>query len=280
MLLVPATRAVSGDAGLHDRWNALLARHVDNGRVDYEGIRRERAELDGYLTALRAAAPPIAHAGRDEQTAYWINVYNAYTIALVLDHWPLESIWNVTPLWKRPFGGPFALDYIPLGTAAPELGKAKLSLNDIEHEILRKRLTDPRIHFALVCASRGCPPLASAAYTAGRLDAQLNLAARTFLADAGKNRFDAGRKVLVLSPIFRWYAGDFAALGGPEGVFRRYGPAEETGALGDGAPAVEYSEYDWSLNSRTGAGKPDNSPGPGGAAGTGPPDSRGMLKEK
>jgi hypothetical protein len=161
VLLVPAIRAVSGDAGLHDRWSALLTRHVDNGRVDYEGVRRERAELDGYLTALRAAAPSIAHAGRDQQTAYWINPYNAYTIAF-LDHWPVEHLERHA--WKQPFG--VALDYIPLGTALQSRqGRALVE----RHRARGPPQTARRPAHPLRAGvrPRGCPPLASAATRPG-----------------------------------------------------------------------------------------------------------------
>jgi Protein of unknown function, DUF547 len=234
--------------------DALLARHVSaDGLVDYRALGADRSTLDGYLAGLRKITiAELERMPRTEQLAMWINAYNAYTLELILDHLPIASIWDVTPWWKRAFGGPFSIYLIPLGALAPELQKPRLSLDDVEHRIVRKRFAEPRAHFALVCASRGCPPLARHAYRGDVLDAQLDDAGRRFFAQTSKNRYEPAREVLVVSPIFRWFASDFEPLGGPAGAFERYAPAtdaEAVRALGH-APAIEFSDYDWSLNSR------------------------------
>ena len=255
MLVAPPANAVD----LHAPWSRLLERFVNDGSVDYRGLARERAALDAYLQSLeRTSKSELAALAREDRLAFWINAYNAYTVALVLDHYPIDSIWDVTPWWKRPLGGPFAVDFIPLGHLVSG-ADVQMSLNDIEHGILRKQFTEPRIHFAIVCASKGCPRLARRAFEGNALDAQLDAVAREFLSDTAKNRFDAEANVLYVSPIFDWFAEDFAAGGGPAGWFWRYREGSRRDA--PDTPKIRYTTYDWSLNE---AAVTDNSPGPGG----------------
>ncbi|RMF19732.1 MAG: DUF547 domain-containing protein [Deltaproteobacteria bacterium] len=236
----------------HGAWTALLERYAGGGRVDYRGLASDKPRLEAYLRQLAATRrEAFARWSRSDRIAFWINAYNAYTVSMILDHYPVESIWNVTPLWKRPLGGPFKLKLMPLGHLAPSLGRPLLSLDDVEHGILRGIYGERRVHFAVVCASRGCPPLRSEAYEGPTLDEQLDAATRGFLADRAKNRYDASTNTLVLSPIFRWFSEDFQGEGGVVGWFRRFGPVEAARKLGQaGPPAIRYSEYDWSLNER------------------------------
>ncbi len=238
----------------HQAWDQLLSRYVTDGLVDYQGLARERSLLDAYLGDLAASsADELAALTRNEQMAFWINAYNAYTVSLILDHYPLESIWKITPFWQRISGGPFALEFIPLGHLLPgSASKAggKIALQTIEHQILREFFHEPRIHFAIVCASLGCPILRSQAYEGAELNSQLDDAAETFMRSNAKNHYDATRHALQVSPIFKWFSDDFAVAGGPVGYFIRYGNDAAAAVLAshDDPPALSYSDYDWSLN--------------------------------
>jgi hypothetical protein len=238
----------------HTAWDALVARHVqwnDSGTattVDYDGYARDRAALDAYLAALAAVpATEFEQWPRAERMAFLINAYNAATVVLVLDHWPgLESIrdiggWFSSP-WKRRF--------------VPLLGATR-TLDEVEHEMLRGApdFDEPRIHFAVNCASVGCPALRPEAYTGDRLAAQLDDQTRRFLRDRTRNHWDAATATLTLSKIFDWYDEDFSR-GGFDGVAdfaARHAAeladsAEARGRIGRGAFDLDYSDYDWALN--------------------------------
>lgn len=234
----------------HRAWTELLRDNVKNGLVDYRALLSRRAELDSYLAGLEATDASYFRGLDDEhRLAFWINAYNAYSVSLILDHYPVRSIKDVTPFWKSPF----KLRFIPLGhlhtsTTAGE----RISLEDIEHGLLRKRFDEPRVHFALVCASLGCPHLNPEAFTGERLDEQLDEAARTFLRDRFKNSYDASRNTLYLSPIFKWFGEDFGALGGPTGVFTLYAdrPVVETLKSASSKTRIVFNDYDWTLNEK------------------------------
>ncbi|MCC7542186.1 MAG: DUF547 domain-containing protein, partial [Deltaproteobacteria bacterium] len=180
----------------HAEWTALLRQHVHDGRVDYRGFAARGPALDSYLRTLESACRGgYATWSQPERLAYWINVYNAYTVRLVLDHYPIDSIRSIGVLPLAAFRETF----IPL----EGLRGHRLSLNDVEHDILRGEFADPRIHFAIVCASRSCPALRSEAYRAANLDRQLDEAARAFMRDRTKNHFDSASRTLHLSSIFR-----------------------------------------------------------------------------
>lgn len=222
----------------HSALSALLGAHVRGGSVDYEALRRDRRALDAYLNTLAATS---THAGWSEpqRFAFWINAYNAYTLALVLDNPGVASIrdigWPFSP-WKRAF--------IPMAG----LRGAVLTLDDIEHNVIRVEHPDPRLHMALVCASRSCPPLRAEAYTAAKLDAQLDEQARVFLNDRSKNHIDIGAGTLALSKIFSWYGADFERVGGVNAFVARYLPPAEAAAVRSGQLTLSYLAYDWSLN--------------------------------
>lgn len=241
-----------GDAA----WTALLGKHVvrvDGGhasRVDYAGFVADRAALDRYTSALSA----IPRSAFDQMTpqrqmAFLINAYNAFTIHLILTRYPdLASIRDLGTL----FNSPWKSRFIAL------LGD-KVSLDGIEHEMLRApgRYDDPRIHFALNCASIGCPALRDEAYVADRLDAQLDDQARRFLSDRKRNRYDTKERALRVSKLFDWYGDDFTK--GHRGVtslrafLARYAdvladaPADREAIRSQGA-AVAFADYDWRLN--------------------------------
>jgi hypothetical protein len=228
----------------HGAWTNLLRRYVSEGLVDYAGLKRGRSELDAYLRSLESVERAELEAWpRADQLAFWINAYNAYTVKLVLDHYPLRSIRSIGFLP----GSAFKRRFIPLERVAGR----KLSLDDIEHGILRERFEEPRIHFAIVCASRSCPVLRDEAYRGSGLDAQLDEAARTFLRDPARNRYDPASRTLSLSRIFEWFRGDFEGAAGTLPAFvERYADERTAEALRRGGVQVEFLEYDWALNGR------------------------------
>lgn len=216
----------------HAAWSLQLGEFVHDGAVDYAGWKKEQLALDGYLRQLVVVKKEeFAAFTRPEQTAFLIDAYNAYTVRLILNHFPLGSIRSIGLLP----GAAFRRSFIPL------LGE-ELSLNDLEDR-LRER-GDPRIHFALVCASQSCPKLRATAYRATDLEAQLDTAAREFLGDPRKNRFEPG--AAHLSSIFKWYGDDFSkAAGSLAAYLGRY--------TKDPLPKdvrIDYLDYDWSLNER------------------------------
>jgi hypothetical protein len=222
----------------HKAWDAMLKKHVvllDGGKasqVNYQGMAKERAALTEYLHSLsRVGEHEFEAWSRGEQVAFLINAYNAYTVEKILARYPdIKSIWDFGKL----FGNPFRDEFFTL------LGRG-MSLDGIEHGILRKRYREPRIHYAVNCASIGCPMLREEAYVAARLEEQLEEQARRFLSDRTRNRFRDGR--LEVSKIFDWYKEDFEPR---EKYFARY-----AGALGmppGASPPLVFLDYDWALN--------------------------------
>ena len=188
----------------HDAFDAILRERVTDGLVDYAAIKQhDAAKLAGYLDSL--ANVEVEKLSRDEQLAYYINLYNATMIRAVVDrlrdgYSPAENDYGV-----------FKEKLIRLA------GGKTTSLNDLEHEIIRKQFKDPRIHVALVCGARSCPPLLSRAYRADDLDKTLDENMRRFVNDPSRNQIDDAKRELRLSKIFDWYAEDF---GGKAGVTR------------------------------------------------------------
>lgn len=230
----------------HAAWTTVLARYVRDGGVDYAGLKRSGGPaLDSYLRSLESVCRGHYDSWTNEQKlAFWINAYNAYTVKLILNHYPLTSIRSIGLLP----GAAFRESFIPLRSLR---GKV-LSLNDIEHEILRREFREPRIHFAINCASKSCPELRSEAYRAATLDAQLTQAARGFVQDPTKNRFDAESRTLRLSSIFDWFREDFerSARTLPAFVARYAEPATASALTSGSTVRVEFLDYDWSLNGR------------------------------
>ncbi len=225
--------AVPGQqAPVHDAWDALLKKRVDeDGWVDYRGFEADRAALQGYLDHL-AGYIPGDHWSKEEQLAYYINLYNAGTVLLILDHYPLESIKDI---WN------------PWGKNRLTIGSSAYSLNDIEHRILRK-MEEPRIHFAVNCASKGCPPLFHEPFEGRTLEDQLNDAPRRFINDPDRYRLDA--QTLYPSKIFDWYGEDLND--NPVTYFLYYAQGDPKTHLAQQRSRlkVDYLDYDWSLNGR------------------------------
>ncbi len=225
-------------AGEFDRSHALygnvLRLYVKNGLVDYTGIKSNPADLKTYLKETsRVSKEEFDNWPANEQLSFLINLYNARTLELIIDNYPVDSIKEIASDSKGPWEEPVVL-----------LFGDKVSLNNLENDYIRKNHKEPRIHFALVCAARGCPPLLGVPYTTRELDTQLESQTRRFLSDSGKNSVDTEKKVIRLSPIFDWFSEDFSAKSGSvlEFVKPYYGDINIEGYR------VEYTIYDWSLN--------------------------------
>jgi len=223
----------------HAAWSALLSRRVVDGRVDYAGfLRDDQPALDSYLATLSGTcADDYSRWPRAEKIAFWINAYNAFTVRLIANHYPLRSIRNIG--WLP--GAAFRKQFIPMQGLRGE----EMSLDDIEHRVLRAGFAEARIHFALVCAARSCPPLRAEAYRGADLGQQLEDQGRRFLGDRDKNRVDLDAGKLYLSKIFKWFRPDFEAHG-PLGAF--VAPYLELQTNDIANFEIEFLDYDWSLN--------------------------------
>ena len=226
----------------HRAWDALLQRYLDvrhpSGihRVSYRAVTPgDRGALEEYLARLQAT--PISGYRRPEQQSYWINLYNALTVKVILDHYPVKSIRSIKPSFLSL--GPWDIKLITVEGQ-------RLSLNDIEHRILRPIWKDPRVHYALNCASLGCPNLAAVAYTAENLDRLLTEAAVAFVNHPRGASFRNGR--LHVSSIYDWFQADFG--GSVMGILdhlRQYARGELARRLEAYDGRLEDS-YDWALN--------------------------------
>ncbi|WP_242155675.1 DUF547 domain-containing protein [Aestuariivivens sediminis] len=209
----------------HKSWDTLLKKHVsEDGAVDYEGFKTDWKALSDYLEYLGQNVPQDSWS-KEEQLSFWINAYNAMTVDLILRHYPVKSIKDIKQPWKQRLW---------------KVGTQWYHLNAIEHEVLRN-MNEPRIHFALVCASRSCPRLRNAAYTASTLEDQLQNVTREFLTDPEKNTISQNR--LELSKLFQWYTKDFKKHGGLIDFLNQYVDIP----ISDKA-TLTYKDYDWGLN--------------------------------
>lgn len=225
----------------HDIWNGLVKKYVNNdGMVNYKGFQKDEATLDKYLELVQNNAPDEKTWSKDEQLAYWINAYNAFTVKLILNNYDkgLKSIKDIGASIKIPFvNTPWDVKFI-------EIGGKKMDLNNIEHGIVRKKFDNEfRIHFALVCAAKSCPKLRNEAYIADRLNAQLEDQGKDFLNDPKKNMIS--KTNASLSKILAiWYKGDFTK-GGKDlvDIVNRFSKTQ----LDKGA-SVSSLDYNWDLN--------------------------------
>lgn len=240
-----AARVVTTEAApRHAAFSRLLSRFVNaQGQVDYAGLKQHaNTTLTPYLQWLGTTDP--SGWTRAARLAFWINAYNAYTLKLIVNHYPVRTIWALTPGPATPQKeqSPFQ---VPVGPVADTVR----TLDEIEHEIIRVRFAEPRIHYAVVCAAKSCPPLRRAAYTGPRLDAQLDDQARSFLHNAAKNRIPARGGKLALSRILKWYGSDFgptdAAL---QRALAPYFDGRVQRRLAAGAYDLRFLPYDWALN--------------------------------
>ncbi len=232
---------------IHNTYDEVLQKYVKDGLVNYAGLKKD-ARLQKYLDILSATDPDTL-SSKSKKEAFWINAYNAFTLQVITANYPIQSINDLnkggmiiaqlfgTTVWDKKF---------------ITINNKKYCLNDIEHEILRKKFKDPRIHFALVCGALSCPNLRSEAYTADNLDSLLTEQGKLFLNDPNKNRYNLKNKVAHLSRYFDWYKDDF-------------GDSDEkillfiSGYLADSAVVksiksnpsawnIKFIPYDWCLN--------------------------------
>ncbi len=221
----------------HEIFDKLLKKNVTaDGKVNYKAFIKDSVELSKYLQLISAAPPDEKTWSRYEQIAYWINAYNAYTIKLIIKYYPLKSIKDIGSSIQIPFvNTPWDIKFITIG-------KEKMDLNNIEHGNLRKKFDDPRIHMALVCASKSCPILLNEAYDPKKLDDQFAKQTKAFLADPFRNKISANKP--QLSMLFKWYGMDFNKNGGTVRDFiNKYSDVK----LKPDAK-ISYVEYDWGLN--------------------------------
>ena len=210
----------------HSQWDNLLKKYVNkDGLVDYEGFKKDNEALQSYLQML-SAQQPNKQWSVQELLAYYINLYNAYTVDLILKNYPVKSIKDISGPWTR--------GIVPIG-------KNKLSLGGIENGVLRK-MKEPRMHFAINCASISCPNLRNEAYTAGKINQQLDQATADFI-NGAKNDIKANNP--QLSSIFDWYQKDYQVNGEPN-VIAYINQYSDVRISNDAT--LQYKEYDWNLN--------------------------------
>ena len=229
----------------------VLATYVDRGRVDYVGLQANRDRLYRFNASLaRVTTATYAQWNEAAQIAFWIDAYNALTLQIILEHYPTRSILVVPGAWKR----------FKFNVAGREV-----NLDAIEHAILRQQFNEPRIHMALVCAARSCPPLRSEPYEGDRLDAQLDDNARIFLGNPANFAIDREKNTVKLSAIFKWFGRDFVATYGNDAAYADCSPAQgatlnfissfispaDREFLVAGGYRVTYARYDWSLNAQS-----------------------------
>lgn len=209
----------------HIIWQELLERHVNkNGNVNYSGFKSNSRQLKSYIDSLTIKIP-TGDWSKEDKLAYWINAYNALTIDLIIRNYPLKSIKDIKDPWDQRLW---------------KFGDKWLNLNDIEHNILRK-MNEPRIHFAIVCASESCPKLQNEAFTASNLDEQLTKATKNFLSDTTKNEISENE--LKLSKIFKWFKRDFEQDSSLIDFLNRYSDI----TISEKAKK-SYKNYSWDLN--------------------------------
>jgi Protein of unknown function, DUF547 len=227
-------------------YTRLLQTYVHDGRVNYPGLCKA-SEFATYIDEL-SKIDPAKFTNQKDELAFWINAYNAFTLKVICDHYPVKSINDLHT-------GGLIIGTIIHGTIWDKkfvpIHDEQISLNHIEHEIIRKKFREPRAHFALVCASKSCPALRSEAYEGATLDQQLNDQAKIFFSDPRKNRFEVDRRIAHLSKILDWYSRDFGSSKDRVLLFVASFLPDETAAAVKADPdawKVDYTDYDWSLN--------------------------------
>lgn len=228
----------------HQLFTSVLQTYVKNGLVDYKGLTQDK-HLDKYLNQLSETNPDKL--SRNEKLAFWINAYNAFTIQVVRDNYPIKSITDLHT------GGKI-IGYL-LGKTVWDkefitINKKKYSLNNIEHNILRK-MNEPRIHFAIVCASISCPELLNEAYEAEKIETQLENQTRKFLNDKSRNHFDKKKRVANISEIFNWFGEDFGKS--DENILKfisKYLQADIATDINANISRwkISFNDYNWNLN--------------------------------
>lgn len=234
----------------HQAWTIFLQKHVNvkgpASTIDYKSIKNDPKDFNEYLKSLTAVSQDeFNRFSQNERLAFLINAYNAFTVKLVVDHYPVKSIKDIG---ERSFSNPTAS---PWKTKFFNLLGEKRHLDNIEHDMIRKQFNEPRIHFAVNCASVGCPALRNEAFIASQLEKQLEDAAVSFISDKTRNRYSSETKKLELSSIFKWYGSDFPKKYDSLEAFLApwiTSNPEHQKIIRDKKADVSYLDYDWSLN--------------------------------
>jgi hypothetical protein len=222
-----ATAETKSEAAVinHGNWTTLLQKNVSKvGVVNYKAFQKDSKALSAYLNELSANVPTKS-TSKNATLAYWINAYNAYTIKLIIDNYPTKSIKNINDPWGKKF---------------ITLSGKKYSLEGIENEILRK-MDEPRIHFAINCASVSCPNLLNEAFTEAKLEQQLKAVSKSFINDKTKNTITANK--IEVSKIFDWFGADFKTKGSVIDFLNQYSSTKISANA-----QLTFKEYNWELN--------------------------------
>ncbi len=249
ILCVVGVSVLSGSAHAfdhtHSAWGGILSQYqIADGRVHYKRMKADvetgkARELSAYLASLsRVPLSEYQQWNESQRLAFLINAYNAFTVKLIIDNYPVKSIKKIGGL----FSDPWKKKFFSLLSGKIE------TLDAIEHEYLRKQFRAPEVHAAINCASFSCPKLQHEPFVPAKVEAQLEAAFKEFLADSSRNRYEPANGKLWLSEIFKWFGSDFdAKYGGYLKAIERLGPADAKKAIQTGAK-VEWISYDWSLN--------------------------------
>jgi hypothetical protein len=218
----------------HTSFNTVLSKYTKvegfQTLVNYKSLKKDQNDLKNYLKQIEdLSSKEFKTFSSDQKLAFWINAYNAYTLKLIISHYPVKSIKDIGSFFSGPWSKKIA-----------KIFGEKLSLDKIEHGIIRKRFNEPRIHFAVNCASIGCPSLLTEAFTGDKLELQLEKASKNFLNNKSKNYHENG--TLYISKIFDWYGDDFKKRYGSHKKYikKHYGLNKKV--------SVEFLNYDWKLN--------------------------------
>lgn len=248
----------------HTLLDQVLQKYVASGLVDYRALKSDQDTLNRYLQTLTDIdARDYTGWTRPQKLALWINAYNAYTLRAILDHYPIGRSLLADPLRQYPSDSIRQIPGVWSRLRWKVMGR-ELTLDHMEHVILRKQLVEPRIHFVLVCASLGCPLLESRAFDAGHLEERLGQAARNYIYRDHKVRIDARAAAVRLPQIFKWFAEDFTPDPQSAGYFARfpkeiadplawvyrYANAADRVFLRSASYQVSFIDYDWALNDR------------------------------
>ena len=260
LALVLTTGTAFGFDSTFKKYAEVLSAHVRDGVVDYRGIKeRSLPVLEAALADIGSVdAATFEKWPKPDQVAYLLNAYNGYTLQMIVDFYPVKSIREIG---GKVGGGFFGKESKQWKVSEYEAGGKKrtlkaigkaISLDDIEHEWLRAKYQDPRVHFALICGAKSCPFLRNEPFVAAKLSEQLEAQGKQFLADTFRNRYDAATDTLHVSKIFDWFSGDFTRKGSLVSFIKPYFPKDWTRATE--ASKIKYLEYDWSLNDTPGKG--------------------------
>ena len=228
----------------HQKWDEVLKQFVEHRGettvVDYKALKESPQKLNEYLKSLSAVSKSeYEKFSKNEKLAFLINAYNAFTLKLIINHYPVESIKDIGSLFSSPWKIKF---FRLLGT--------EMNLDDIEHGTIRANFDEPRIHFTVNCASIGCPSLRTEAFVASRLEQQLEQAPVDFLTDESRNRFDPDTDTLYLSQIFKWYGDDFKNVGGVRAFVADRMTTDSKLKEKIKTAKLEYLDYNWKLNKK------------------------------